>query len=169
MRSYCMFEESLWNPRWVTWNRKPGISSHTGASSKWVWHQFRVNSSSFHAHLCNQALMIYGCCRHTVCLGRLIKVSAEPLSLVASQLVEWYVQISHLAGLLWSFNFLFRCPTFLSVSHLHKTWESAPPRTCPPTNTHADSAASTSCKVPLLPLSTDAEDNILLYHTLSTF
>lgn len=64
------------------------------ASSKWVWHQFRVNSSSFYAHLCNQALMIYACCRRTVCLGRLIKVSAEPLSLAASQLVEWYVQIS---------------------------------------------------------------------------
>lgn len=32
--------------------------------------------------------------RHTVCLSALIKVSAEPLSLAASQLVKWYVQIS---------------------------------------------------------------------------
>lgn len=94
VRGYCMCGDSLWNPRRVTWNRKPGISTHKAASIKWVQHQFQVNSSSSHAHLCNQALMIYACCRHTVCLGRLIKVSAEPLSLAASQVVEWYVQIS---------------------------------------------------------------------------
>lgn len=87
---------------------------------------------------CNQALIISACWCHSV------GASAEPSPLAASDACKlvW----SFLAGAAVIFQvFLFLCPTFPSVSHLHKRWESAPPRTRPPTNTHAASAAPPLC------------------------